>query len=228
MSTLSVEVEMALVTRRSVRGFLPREVPPSAVERILELAARAPSGTNIQPWRVHVLTGRARQALVARILRADEDEPGAHEPEYDYYPKHWREPYLSRRRKVGFDLYGLLDIAKGDKARMARQHARNYEFFGAPVGLIFTIERELEIGSWLDYGTFLQSIMVAARGAGLDTCPQQAFAKYHRVIADQLRLPQSEMVVCGMALGYADPDDPANRLRTQRVPLSEFVSFHHD
>lgn len=228
MSFLSPDVERALRTRRSVRGFLPRDVPLALIEAILALAARAPSGTNIQPWRVHVMTGGARQALVERILRAEELEPAEHAPEYDYYPTVWREPYLGRRRKVGYDLYGLLGIAKGDKDGMARQHARNYAFFGAPVGLIFTIERDMQVGSWLDYGTFLQSIMIAARGAGLDTCPQQAFAKYHRVIADVLALPPGEMVVCGMALGYADPDAPANRLRTERVPVREFATFHHD
>lgn len=228
MSFLSPDVERALRTRRSVRGFLPRDVPLALIEAILALAARAPSGTNIQPWRVHVMTGGARQALVERILRAEELEPAEHAPEYDYYPMVWREPYLGRRRKVGYDLYGLLGIAKGDKDGMARQHARNYAFFGAPVGLIFTIERDMQVGSWLDYGTFLQSIMIAARGAGLDTCPQQAFAKYHRVIADVLALPPGEMVVCGMALGYADPDAPANRLRTERVPVREFATFHHD
>nr|WP_087732126.1 nitroreductase [Paraburkholderia piptadeniae] len=228
MDLMSVDVEQALLTRRSVRGFLPRPVEHALVVRILELAARAPSGTNTQPWRVHVLTGRSRDELVEHVLRADGQEPGLHVGEYDYYPKTWREPYLGRRRKVGYDLYGLLGIAKGDKDGMAKQHARNYEFFGAPVGLIFVIDRDLEIGSWLDYGMFLQSIMIAARGAGLDTCPQQAFARYHRVIADYLQLPQSEMVVCGMAMGYADLDEPANQLVTDRMALDEFVRFRHD
>jgi len=227
MGLMSVDVEKALLTRRSVRGFLPRAVEHSLVVRILELAARAPSGTNTQPWRVHVLSGRFRDELVERVLRADGQESDLHVGEYDYYPKTWREPYLGRRRKVGYDLYGLLGIAKGDNDRMAKQHARNYEFFGAPVGLIFVIDRDLGIGSWLDYGIFLQSIMIAARGAGLDTCPQQAFARYHRVIADYLQLPHNEMVVCGMAMGYADDNEPANRLVTERMSLDEFVRFHH-
>lgn len=223
-----VDVEQAISSRRSVRGFLPQEVPLPLVRHILELAGRSPSGTNTQPWRVHVLTGRSRAELVERILHADTTEPDAHTGEYDYYPKSWREPYLSRRRKVGYDMYGLLGIAKGDKAGMATQHARNYTFFGAPVGLIFTIDRDLEIGSWLDYGMFLQSIMIAARGSGLDTCPQQAFAKYHRVIAEYLQLPESQMVVCGMAIGFADHSEAANQLITERMPLDEFVRFYHD
>lgn len=227
MVSQSVDVEQAVLSRRSVRGFLPQEVPLPLVRRILELAGRSPSGTNTQPWCVHVLTGRSRAELVERILHTDATEPEAHADEYDYYPKVWREPYLSRRRKVGYDMYRLLGIAKGDKARMATQHARNYTFFGAPIGLIFTIDRDLEIGSWLDYGMFLQSIMIAARGSGLDTCPQQAFAKYHRVIAEYLRLPENQMVVCGMAIGFADHSEPANQLITDRMPLDDFVRFHH-
>ncbi len=134
-------------------------------------------------------------------------------------------PYIDRRRKVGWDLYSLLQISREDKARMHAQHSRNFTFFGAPVGMIFTIDRILEQGSWLDYGMFLQSIMVAARARGLDTCPQAAFTQFHAVIANHLRLPEDEMVVCGMALGHADPAAIENTLSTEREPVSGFARF---
>ena len=127
---------------------------------------------------------------------------------------------------MGWDLYGLLGLAKTDKLGMHRQHGRNYTFFDAPVGLVFTIDRVMQQGSWLDYGMFLQNIMVAARGRGLDTCPQAAFTQYHRLIAEHLGLGEGEMVVCGMALGYADPAAVENTLVTERAPVSEFARFH--
>ena len=218
----------ALESRRSIRAFLPTPVPRDVLEAILALASRAPSGTNTQPWRVHVLTGAARQRLVDRILAAYDDPEvlAAHSEEYDYYPRQWVSPYLERRRKVGFDLYALLGIAKGDKDRMKAQHARNYRFFGAPVGLIFTIDRILGQGSWLDYGMFLQNLMIAARAQGLHTCPQAAFTQFHRIITEELGLPPEQMVVCGMALGYADPAAVENSLRTERTPVAEFTEFY--
>ena len=172
----------AIASRRSVRAFLPTPVPRETVERILAAAARAPSGTNMQPWRVRVLTGAAKDRLSQAVLRAAHDEPDRHASEYAYYPAQFPEPYLSRRRKVGWDLYGLLGIKKGETDKMRAQHARNYVFFDAPVGMIFTIDRVLERGSWLDHGMFLENIMVAARGFGLHSCPQAAFAPFHRVI----------------------------------------------
>ena len=218
-------VDRAIASRRSVRRFLPTPVPRSTVEEILAVASRAPSGTNTQPWRVTVLAGERLAALSRAILDAFDHEPEAHREEYDYYPVQWSEPYLSRRRKVGWDLYGLLGITREDKAGMHRQFGRNYRFFDAPVGLIFTIERALARGSWLDYGMFLQNVMVAARGRGLDTCPQAAFNRFHRVIERELALPATEMVVCGMSLGHADPDAPENRLATEREPVAGFARF---
>jgi nitroreductase len=178
-------------------------VSDDTVRDILEVAARAPSGTNTQPWKVYVLRGAVKQELSARIGRAYDDPESAaqHKPEYEYYPTQWVSPYLDRRRKVGWDLYALLGIEKGDKARMHAQHARNYRFFDAPVGLIFTIDRIMEKGSWLDYGMFLENIMVAARGRGLDTCPQVSFNQFHRIITEQLSIPKNETMVCGMSLG---------------------------
>ena len=220
-------VDAAIISRRSIRAFLDKPVERADIERILEVAARAPSGTNTQPWKVYVLTGQARVALSNAILAVHTDPAKAreHSEEYAYYPREWVSPFIDRRRKVGWDLYGLLGLSREDKAGMAAQHARNFRFFDAPVGLIFTIDRVMEQGSWLDYGMFLQNIMVAARGRGLDTCPQAAFTQYHRIIAAQLQLPANETVVCGMALGWADPDKIENTLVTEREPVSRFVQF---
>ena len=218
-------VDAAIESRRSLRAFKPTPVPRATVERILAVASRAPSGANMQPWHVHVLTGAARAELVAAVCAAYDAEQQAHVNEYDYYPREFFEPYLGRRRKVGFDLYKLVGIAKGDTKAMHAQHRRNFEFFDAPVGLIFSIDRRLGQGSWLDYGMFAQNIMIAARARGLDTCPQAAWAQFHRVISAQLALPPEHMVVCGMSLGYADEDAPANALVTERIPVADFAVF---
>ncbi|MDB5560103.1 MAG: nitroreductase [Enterovirga sp.] len=219
-------IEAAITGRRSVRAFRPDPVPREIVERILDVAARAPSGTNMQPWRAYVLAGSVKEQLSAALLEAHEgDSPDFASAQYRYYPAQFFEPYLGRRRKVGFDLYGLLGIQRGEKDRMAHQHGRNLVFFGAPVGLIFTIDRRLEIGSWLDYGMFLENIAIAARAHGLETCMQAAFAPFHRIIRDHLPLSQAEVVVCGMSIGYEDPDAPENQMRTERVPASEFATF---
>ena len=221
-------VDFAISSRRSIRAFLPRPVPREEIASILAVASRAPSGTNTQPWKVHVLTGEAKARLSASILAAYEDPAVArtHSDEWDYYPREWASPYLERRRKVGWDLYGLLGIAKADKARMHAQHGRNYGFFDAPVGLVFTIDRIMRQGSYLDYGMVLQGVMVAARARGLDTCPQAAFMQFHRIIAGQLAIPATEMVVCGMSLGYADPSRVENSLHTDREPVDAFTTFH--
>jgi nitroreductase len=188
MTTATNPVDAALLTRRAIRAFLPTPVPRSDLEAILEAASRAPSGTNTQPWKVSVVTGESL-ARLSRDLLAAHDDPQRDElyrEEYPYYPQQWVSPYIDRRRKIGWGLYGLLGIEKNDKARMHAQHAQNYRFFGAPVGLFFTIDRVMERGSWLDYGMFLQAIMTAARGRGLDTCPQAAFTPFHRVVAAHL------------------------------------------
>lgn len=209
-----------------MRAFRADPVARADIEALLAVACRAPSGTNLQPWQVHVLTGASRQGLVDAVCAAyDADAPG-HEPEYDYYPAEFFEPYLSRRRKIGWGLYGLLGIARGDDARMRAQMRRNYEFFGAPVGLIFSIDRRMGRGGWLDYGMFLQNLMLAARARGLDTCPQVAWLPYHRIIGQRLGFAAHEQLVCGMCLGYADPAAVENSLVTERAALGEFVSFH--
>ena len=220
-------VDAAITSRRSIRAFMPTPVPRQTIEDILAVAARAPSGTNIQPWQVHVLTGAALQALAVDI-RAAHDNPAelaTHSEEYAYYPTEWHSPYIDRRRKVGWDLYALLGLGKADKAGMHAQHGRNYSFFDAPVGLMFTIDRVMKQGSWMDYGMFLQNVMVAARGRGLDTCPQAAFTKFHRNIARHLQLGEQQMLVCGMSLGHADPAAIENSLVTEREPVSAFTRF---
>ena len=217
-------VEDAITSRRSIRRFLPDPVSRETVERLLAVASRAPSGTNIQPGRVYVVAGQAKEKRSAAILEAH-DAGGGNEREYNYYPLEFTEPYLSRRRKIGWDLYGLLGIEKGDKEKMHAQHGRNFVFFDAPVGMFFTIDRMLEIGSWLDFGMFLENIMIAARGKGLHTCPQAAFAKYHKIIREKLDIPDDEIVICGMSLGYADHAAPENALVTEREPVENFTRF---
>jgi nitroreductase len=219
-------IERAMAERRSVRGFAARPVARDLIERILDIAARAPSGTNMQPWRAYVLAGEEKRALSKAIAQSRNSGGPAHrDGEYRYYPETFFEPYLSRRRKIGWDLYGLLGIAKGDHAAMHAQHGKNFEFFGAPIGMIFTIDRRLEIGSWLDYGMFLQNIMIAARAHGLETCPQAAFASFHDVVRANLGIDAGEVVVCGMAIGYPDWSVPENSLETTREPAATFASF---
>jgi nitroreductase len=220
-------VEEAITSRHSIRAFLPTPVPRATIEAILAVASRAPSGTNTQPWHVAVLTGAALQSLSMKLVAAYDDpvERARHTEEYAYYPTEWKSPFIDRRRKVGWDLYGLLGIAKTDKERMHAQHRRNYEFFGAPVGFMFTIDRIMRQGSWLDFGMFLQSVMVAARAHGLDTCPQAAFTPFHRIITEQIGAPADEQLVCGMSLGVADPDAIENTLVTEREPVASFARF---
>ena len=218
-------VDAAIAGRRSVRRFLSTPVDRAEVEDILAVARRAPSGTNMQPWKAIALAGAARRELEEAILAAFDSGEKGHESEVPYYPAEFPEPYRSRRRAVGWALYGLLGIARGEKDRMRAQQRRNYLFFDAPVGLIFTIDRVLEAGSWLDYGMFLQNVMVAARARGLDTCPQMSFARYHRIIRRVLDVPAGERVVCGMALGFADAAAPENGLVTEREPVSGFARF---
>lgn len=210
-----------------MRAFLSTPVPREEVESLLAVAARAPSGTNTQPWRVYVLTGEALHSLSDKICAAYDDpaERAQHQEEYAYYPTQWQSPYIDRRRKVGWDLYGLLGIDKSDKAGMHAQHRRNFRFFDAPVGLMFTIERVMQQGSWLDYGMFLQNLMIAARGRGLHTCPQAAFTQWHRLIMPHIGAGAGEMLVCGMSLGHADPAAVENSLVTEREPVAGFARF---
>jgi nitroreductase len=215
----------AIRSRRSVRGFLPDSVPEPVIRELLLAAGRAPSGSNIQPWRVHVLTGLVLKRLTDLLSEAFlGGRP--EQAEYNYYPTLWREPYLGRRRETGWGLYRLANVARGDHEASRRQRARNYRFFDAPVGMVFAIDNDLEPGSWLDYGMFLQGLMIAARAHGLDTCPQQSIGNYPDIVRKELDIPAGQTIVCGMALGRADATEPTNRLHTSRIPLETFVTFH--
>ncbi len=222
---IATSIDDAISSRHSVRSFLDRPVARETIEEILEVARFAPSGTNTQPWLVYVLGGEVKKALSAEILADHEVHPEREEREYEYYPTDWFEPYLGRRRACGWGLYGSLGIERGQKDRMGEQRARNYTFFDAPIGMMFTIERRLTVGSWMDLGMFLQNVMLAARGHGLHTCPQAAFANYHTIIRRHLPIPDEEIVVCGMAIGYRNPDAPENVWRTDRDPVSGFTRW---
>lgn len=220
-------VEDAIVTRRSVRAYQNKPVPRELIERLLNLAARSPSGTNTQPWKVTVLTGASQKALSDKILAAynSPEERAQHTEAYDYYPAKWVSPYIDRRRKIGWDMYGLLGLTKDNKAGMHEQHAQNFRFFGAPVGLMFTIDRVMGKGSWVDYGMFMQTLMLAARAHGLDTCPQAAFNQYHRIILPHIGAGPDDELICGMSLGYADNAPPVAQLKTERDPASAFARY---
>jgi nitroreductase len=217
-------VEDAITGRQSIRAYLDKPVPRATLEKIFRIAARAPSGSNIQPWKVLVLEGAAKDRLCAAVS-ALHAKQAPQEPGYQYYPQAWRDPYLSRRRACGFGLYKTLGIGRDDKARAYEQTGQNFTFFGAPVGLMFTIDRDMEQGSWLDYGMFVQSVMIAARAEGLETCPQAAWVYQAPTVERVLGIPADQMVVCGMALGYADPHAIVNTFRTDRMELDEFVTF---
>ena len=219
------DTDHAIASRHSIRAFLPTPIPRATMEAILDVAARAPSGTNMQPWMVRVLTGAPKNRLIAAVQAVFDSGEAGHKQEVQYYPDEFFEPYLGRRRTVGWDLYGRLGIARGENAKMKAQHRRNFQFFDAPVGLVFTIDRQLATGSWLDYGMFLQNVMTAARARGLDTCAQAAWAHYHTAMRPVLGLAETEIVVCGMALGYADLDAPENAMVTERAPAKEFARF---
>ena len=219
-------VDEAILSRHSVRAYLSTPVSKAAIEHILEVASRAPSGTNTQPWKVHVLQGAALQRLSQAVLHAFWNEPEQHTNDRAHYLQKWRDPYLSRRRKVGWDLYDLVGIKKGERERTQQFHAKNFEFFGAPVGMIFTIDRDMGWMSWLDYGMFLQNICVAARGQDLHTCPQASWGNYHDIVEKELGLEEHELVHVGMSLGYEDINAPQNSLNTVREPLAQFATFH--
>ena len=219
------DVFAAASTRRSIRAYKPDTVPPDIVREIVALGRHAPSGSNIQPWSVHVLTGATLARVGTAIQQAFlSNEPG-HKRDYDYYTDPIEEPYLARRRQCGWGLYGTLGIGRGDHAKSQAYRARNYDFFGAPVGLIFTIGRELERGSWLDYGMFLQTLMLAARARGLHTCAEAAIASYPDIVRRELDIAADRIVICGMAMGYADPDAVVNTFQPQRIALEEYAVF---
>ena len=224
-------VDGAILSRRSIRAFTSQPVAKEVVAELLAVASRAPSGTNTQPWKVYVLQGASRTELADKVcavhdaIRGNPSLAAEYQEEYDYYPQKWVSPYIDRRRENGWSLYGLLGIGKADKDKMHAQHQRNYRFFDAPVGLMFTMDRVMGRGSLVDYGMFLQNIMVAARGRGLDTCPQAAWNGFAKIILPHIGATSDEMLVCGMALGYADHAAIVNTLTTPRAPVEQFTHW---
>ena len=224
-------VDHAITSRMSARAFTQQAVSRELITEILQVASRAPSGTNTQPWKVYVLQGATRDVLVDKVcaaheaIRANPEVAKQYTEQYDYYPAQWVSPYIDRRRENGWSLYGLLGIGKGDKDRMHEQQQRNFKFFDAPVGLMFTIDPIMGRGSLFDYGMFVQNIMLAARARGLHTCPQAAWNGFHSIILPHIGAGEGEMMVCGMALGYADETDKVNTLVTPRVPVNEFTHW---
>jgi nitroreductase len=224
-------VDHAITSRMSARAFTQQEVSRELITEILQVASRAPSGTNTQPWKVYVLQGATRDGLVDKVcaaheaMRANPEVAKQYTEQYDYYPAQWVSPYIDRRRENGWSLYGLLGIGKADKDRMHEQQQRNFKFFDAPVGLMFTIDPIMGRGSLFDYGMFVQNIMLAARARGLHTCPQAAWNGFHSIILPHIGAGEGEMMVCGMSLGYADESDKVNTLVTPRVPVNEFTHW---
>jgi len=224
-------VDQTITSRHSVRAFLDTPVSTDMLKDILTVASRAPSGTNTQPWKVYVLTGKKRDELVQRVCQAQMElyqNPvlaAQYKETFAYYPEQWFSPYIDRRRENGWGLYGLLNIQKGEKEKMARQNLRNFELFDAPVGLFFTLHKDLGVGSKMDISMMIQNVMLAAKARGLDTCPQAAWNHFHSIVLDVLDTGDDEELVCGMSLGYADPDHIVNTFITPRVPVEEFAVF---
>lgn len=224
-SSPAPSVSHAIDTRISCRAFLPTPVPVGLLRQILESAKRAPSGGNLQPWHVHVLSGAPLSEFLGLIRTRLKANPQGEGTEYDIYPKQLTEPYSTRRTQCGEDVYRAAGIARADRAARVQQFARNYEFFDAPVALFFAMHRQMGLGQWADLGMFMQNLMLLAREHGLHTCPQEAWALWHKTVAEYLQLPAELMLFCGMALGYADASAPINQVRTQRAEFAEFVTF---
>ncbi len=219
-----MDVITALRNRKSVRAYLDKPVTRRQIERILDAARHAPSGANTQPWRVIVLGGAAKDRLAARLEAAFRNGQRG-KPDYRYYPDEWFEPYQARRRACGQQLYAALHIERQDRQRRVDQWVANYHAFDAPWMLLFFFDRKLAVGSYMDYGMFLQSLMLAAQAEGLATCPQAALAEYPDLVRDELDIMEDQRLACGMALGYEDPDAPVNRYRTPREAVTGFTTF---
>ena len=225
MNEATPRVEDAIQSRKSVRAFLPDPVPREQLEHILRVALRAPSGGNLQPWRLYVLSGAARDRLVAAVREYRKNSPMGDAPEYPVYPPNLNEPYRSRRFLLGEAMYATMNIPREDKAARLAFFAHNWEFFGAPAGMIITMDRQMGVGQWADLGMLLQNIMLLARTHGLHTCPQESWSSFHHVIRRELPIGEHEMVFAGMAIGYADSAHPVNTLYSERAPLEEIVTF---
>jgi nitroreductase len=222
---MQVNVSEAIASRMSCRAFLPTPVPEATVRAILDGARQSPSGGNLQPWHVYALTGTPLAELVATVRGKLRTHPRGDGSEYEIYPTGLWEPYRSRRFKCGEDMYATIGVARDDKFGRLLQFARNYEFFGAPVGLFFCLDRRMGPPQWSDVGMYMQSVMLLAREHGLHTCAQEAWSVWHRTVGEFLRLPPELMLFAGMALGHRDESAPINRLRTDRAPLEEFAGL---
>jgi len=220
-----MNVTEAIRSRHSTRAFKDLPVPRQLVEEILDIARWAPSGGNLQPWHVYVVAGKARERLISAVARLLPAHPLGLQAEYHVYPPSLKEPYRSRRFKVGEDMYASIGVLREDRSGRLRQFARNWEFFGAPVGIFFTLDRDMQQGQWSDLGMFIQNIMLLARERGLDTCAQESWAAWHEVVRKELDIPAEQILFCGMALGYADTQAAINRLETEREPVEDFARF---
>lgn len=224
-------VDEAITSRHSVRAFLDTPVDVQTIKDILSVASRAPSGTNTQPWKVYVLTGNKRAEMIERVCAAQlelfqkPELAEQYKETFAYYPENWISPFIDRRRANGWGLYGLLGIQKGEKEKMAAQQLRNFQLFDAPVGLFFTVNKAMGIGSKMDISMMIQNVMVAAKARGLDTCPQAAWNHFYPIVLDVLRAPDDEELICAIALGYADPDHIVNTFITPREPVENFTVF---
>ncbi|MBL9096767.1 MAG: nitroreductase [Alphaproteobacteria bacterium] len=220
-----MKVSDAINTRITTRAFLDRPVPGEVLRRILETAKRAPSGGNLQPWHVWVLAGEPMVRFKALIKEKAAVTPRGEGTEYNIYPAELKEPYKARRFKCGEDMYATINVSREDKFGRLMNFARNFEFFGAPAAFFFAIDRQMQQGQWADLGMFMQSIMLLAREEGLHTCPQEAWAIWHKTVGEYLSIPAELMLFCGMGIGFIDEAHPINRLRTDRAPLDEFATF---
>lgn len=224
-------VDEAITSRHSVRAFLDTPVDVQTIKDILSVASRAPSGTNTQPWKVYVLTGKKRAEMIERVCAAQlelfqkPELAEQYKETFAYYPENWISPFIDRRRANGWGLYGLLGIQKGEKEKMAAQQLRNFQLFDAPVGLFFTVNKAMGIGSKMDISMMIQNVMVAAKARGLDTCPQAAWNHFYPIVLDVLGAPDDEELICAIALGYADPDHIVNTFITPREPVENFAVF---
>lgn len=225
MTQNNISVTDAIKSRRSIRAFLDKPVDKSLMEGILQQAARAPSGGNLQPWRVYAISGEVRDRLVNTVSEKQATNPIGDGSEYDIYPPDLSDPYRSRRRDVGNQLYQLIGIPREDKAAKFAQLAKNFQFFGAPVGLIFTFDRQMGLGQHVDLGLYMQNVLLLCKEKGLDTCAQEAWAVWHQTIRDVVGIPQNELVFCGVAVGYADPSAKINELVSERANLEEFAQL---
>ncbi|ECE6725656.1 nitroreductase [Acinetobacter ursingii] len=224
-------VDDAIRSRHSVRAFLSTPVDAQIIKDILEVACRAPSGTNTQPWKVYVVTDKKRDEMVDRVCKAQleiynhPEKAAEYQETFPYYPEKWISPFIDRRRENGWGLYGLLNIQKGEKEKMAAQQLRNYQLFDAPVGLYFAVNKAMGIGSKMDISMMIQNVMVAAKARGLDTCPQAAWNHFHPIVLEVLGASDDEELVCTIALGYANPDEIVNTFITPREPVEKFTVF---